>query len=184
MGFYAAGVELKLRYNHKRSFWENARRFHKSITANLTDRKMFAEFLTWLHLEPDLFEAMNAKKLGALVPADSPRYEKLSAFSQRDDVVLRLLKREGMDSLAMKRLGPAITNLGRMDFPRHYGPLELDRLILQPGGAWPLSHVNLLLGAVTCSGKLSLVVEYAEQAVDSATMEKIKQSAMDTLLSE
>ena len=44
--------------------------------------------------------------------------------------------------------------------------------------------VNLLLGAVTCSGKLSLVVEYAEEAVDTATMERIKDKAMEFLLEE
>jgi hypothetical protein len=33
-----------------------------------------------------------------------------------------------------------------------------------------LSNVNLVLGAVTCSGKLSLVVEYGEGTVDTATM--------------
>ena len=87
-----------------------------------------------------------------------------------------------MDSLESIILGPAITNLGRMDFPSTYGELELDRLIMQPGGAWPLAHVNLVLGAVTCSGKLSLVVEYAEEAVETQTMEKIKDKAMASLL--
>ncbi len=81
-------------------------------------------------------------------------------------------------------MGPAITNLGRLDFPKTYGPLELDRLIMQPGGAFTLSHVNLVLGAVTCSGRLSLVVEYAEEAVDTDTMEKIKDKAMHFLLRE
>jgi hypothetical protein len=37
------------------------------------------------------------------------------------------------------------------------------------------------LGAVTCCGKLSLVVEYAEEAVDTATMQQIKDKAMEYL---
>jgi NRPS condensation-like uncharacterized protein len=182
VGYFAAGVELKLKYNHKKSFWENARRFHKKIKPNFTNKKVFAELLNWLYLEPTFFEVMNFKKLGGLVPSDSARYKKLSAFSKKEDVVLRLLKRDKMDSLETVILGPAITNLGRMDFPKTYGALELDRLIMQPGGAFPLSHVNLVLGAVTCSGKLSLVLEYAEEAVDTGTMEKIKDKAMDYLL--
>ena len=184
MGFFAAGVELKLKYNHKLSFWENARKFHKKIKPNFTNKKVFGEFLNWLYLEPTFFEAMNFKKLAGLVPPDSARYEKLSAFSKKEDVVLRLLKRGKMDSLESVRLGPAITNLGRLDFPKTYGALELDRLIMQPGGAFPLVQVNLVLGAVTCSGKLSLVVEYAEEAVDTQTMEKIKDKAMEFLLHE
>jgi hypothetical protein len=47
-----------------------------------------------------------------------------------------------------------------------------------------LALVNLVLGAVTCAGKLSLVVEYAEEAVDTRTMEKIKDKAMEFLLNE
>ena len=78
-------------------------------------------------------------------------------------------------------MGPAITNLGRMDFPKTYGALELDRLIMQPGGAFPLVHVDMVIGVVTCSGKLSLVVEYAQEAVDTGTMEKVVDQAMGYL---
>ena len=184
MGYYAAGVELKLKYNHKKSFWDNARKFHKKIKPNFTNKKVFGELVKWLQMDSNIYEAMNFKKLGALVPSDSPRYEKLSAFSKREDVVVRLLKRVKMESLETKLLGPAITNLGRLDFPKTYGALELDRLIMQPGGAFPLVHVNMVLGAVTCSGKLSLVVEYAEQAVDTKTMEQVKDKAMAFLLDE
>lgn len=82
------------------------------------------------------------------------------------------------------KVGTAVTNLTRMNFPRTYGTLELDRLLMNPGGAFPLSTVNLVLGAVTCSGKLSLVIEYAEEAVDTRTMEKIKERAIKFLLNE
>ncbi len=94
-----------------------------------------------------------------------------------------LLQRVKMETLEAKLLGAAITSLGRLDFPKTYGSLELDRLIMQPGGAFPLSHVNLVLGAVTCAGKLSRVIEYAEEAVNTTTMEKIRNKAMEFLLS-
>jgi len=81
-------------------------------------------------------------------------------------------------------MGPAITNLGRMDFPSKYGNLELDRLIMQPGGAFPLVHVDMVIGAVTAAGKLSLLFEYAEEAIDTVTMMKIKSKAMELLLEE
>jgi NRPS condensation-like uncharacterized protein len=184
MGYYAGAVELKLKYNHKKSFWDNARKFHKKIQPKFTNKNLFGDILNWLYLEPTIFEAMHFKKLGGLVPSDSTRYEKLSAFSKREDVVLRLLQRDNIESLETKHWGTAVTNLGRLDFPKTYGALELDRLIMQPGGAVPLSNVNMVLGAVTCSGKLSLVVEYAEEAVDTATMEKIKNKAMEYLINE
>jgi hypothetical protein len=69
-----------------------------------------------------------------------------------------------------------------LDFPTTYGPLELDRLIMNPGGMFPLSLVSLVLGAVTCADKLSLLIEYTQQAIDTETMEKIKTKAMDFLL--
>ncbi|MFC1904378.1 hypothetical protein ACFLXT_01225 [Chloroflexota bacterium] len=81
-------------------------------------------------------------------------------------------------------MGTAVTNLTRLDFPRTYGTLELDRLFMHPGGAFPLANVNLVLGAVTCSGKLSLVLEYAEEAVQTETMERIRDQALEFLFNE
>jgi NRPS condensation-like uncharacterized protein len=182
MGMYAGGVELKLRYNHKRSFCENARQFHKRIRPAYTNENLFGAILNWLYLDPTISEAMSFKKLGGLVRADSARYEKLSAFSEREDVVLRLLQRDRLETLETKYWGTAVTNLGRLEFPRTFGTLELDRLIMQPGGGIPLANANLVLGAVTCSGKLSLVVEYAREAVEPATMEKIKNQGVAYLL--
>ena len=87
-----------------------------------------------------------------------------------------------MDSLNQIFMGTAITNFTRMDFPSKYGQLELDRLIMNPGSAFPLANINLILGVVTCAGKLSLVIEYAEETIDTTTMKKIKDKAMKTLL--
>ncbi|NLF12751.1 MAG: hypothetical protein GX597_13265, partial [Anaerolineaceae bacterium] len=67
-------------------------------------------------------------------------------------------------------------------FPRQYGALELDRLIMQPGGGFPLATVNLVLGVVTCAGKLSLVVEYAEAAKEARpSMRQVKDTAIEFL---
>ena len=182
MGMYAGGVEVKLGYDHERGFWENARQFHRKLQPAFTNKKLFSAILNWLYLDPTISEAMSFKKLGRLVPSDSARYEKLSAFGEREDVVLRLLQRDKLETLETKYWGTAVTNLGRLEFPRVYGALELDRLIMQPGGGIPLANANLVLGAVTCSGKLSLVVEYAREGVDCATMQQIKDKAMECLL--
>jgi len=45
-------------------------------------------------------------------------------------------------------------------------------------------NVNLVLGAVTCAGKLSLAIEYAEEAVDTAMMKQVKAKALDFLLGD
>mgnify|MGYP003985218793 FL=1 len=150
--------------------------------SNISNKKVFGDLPSFLQMDSNIYEALSFKKLGALVKPGSPRYKKLHSFSERQDVVVRLLKRAKMETLEAKLMGSAITNLGRLNFPQTYGTLELDRLIMQPGGAFPLVHVDMVLGVVTCGGKLSLVVEYAEEAVDTTTMKKIKAKAMDWLL--
>jgi len=183
MGFYAQGFELKMKFDHRKSFWENARKYDKKIKSKLSNKKLFGNLPSYLQMDSDIYSALNFKKLGALVGLDSPRHENLSEFSKREDVVVRLLKRAGMETLETKLMGPAITNLGRLDFPTHYGSLELDRLIMQPGGAFPLVHVDMVIGVVTCSGKLSMVIEHAEEAVDPRTMGLVRDKAMEYLLS-
>jgi hypothetical protein len=184
MGFYAGIVMPKLKYDGRIRFWENAPKFHKKVKPLFTNKNLFNDFLPWCTLEPAILEAVHFKKLGGLVAPHQSRYHKLSAFSKQDDVVLALLKRDKRESLDRIFMGTAVTNLTRMDFPRAYGTLELDRLIMQPGGAFPLANVNLVLGAVTCSGKLSLVLEYAEESFDTRTMIKIKEKAMEFLLDQ
>jgi NRPS condensation-like uncharacterized protein len=182
LGMYAGGLDLKFKYNHRWGFWENARAFHEKVLSRYTNKKLFSDLLNWLYLEPTILDGLHFKKLGGLVSPESPCYEKLSAFSEREDILLRILKRDNLETLEAKHWGTAVTNLGRLDFPRQYGDLELERLIFQPGGGIPLPNVNLVLGAVTCSGRLSLVVEYADQAVDSGTIHAIKEEAMKYLL--
>ena len=184
MGYFAGAITLDYSYDEKRGFWENARRLNQKVQPLYTNKNLFKEGLMWCHLDPGYIEAINFKRLGGLVPSHFSRYQKLSAFSKRDDVVSSTLKREKIEALDKIFMGTAVTNLTRMDFSRKFGDLELDRIIMIPGGAFPLSNVNLVLGAVTCSGKLSLVVEYEEGTVDTDTMIQIKDKAMGFLLRE
>ncbi|MFX0084379.1 MAG: condensation domain-containing protein [Candidatus Hodarchaeota archaeon] len=181
MGYFAGGVELKYQHNSKMNFWENARKLHQRVKPLYTNKNLFKELIPWCYLEPGIMESLSYKMIGKFVPSDLPRYEKISKFSNQDDVVSSLLKRQKIDSLDRPLLGIAVTNLTRLDFPKMYGSLELDRLIMNPGGMFPLVLVNFVVGAVTCAGKLSILVEYAEETIDSKTMEKIKEKALDFL---
>jgi len=181
MGFYAGAVTLNYKYKRNKGFWQNVRAFHHKVKPLFNNKNLFKDPLNWCYLEPAMLEAITFKRIGGLVPPHFSRYQKLSDFSQRDDVVLSILKRDKMDSLEKIFMGTAVTNLTRMDFPRTYGELELDRLIMKPGGGFPLVTVNLVLGAVTCAGKLSLLIEYVEDNIDSGTMERIKEQAMGYL---
>jgi hypothetical protein len=184
MGFYAGVVTPKYEYDSNHGFWDNARSFHKKVRPLFTNKKLFHDVLTWSFLDPTLLEAIHFKKVGGLVPEHSSRYQKLSAFATRDDVVQSVLKRDKIESLDRIAMGTAVTNLTRLDFPSQYGALELDRLIMNPGGAFPLANVNLVLGAVTCAGRLSLLVEFVEDNIDMGSMERIKEAAIESLVNE
>jgi hypothetical protein len=184
MGFYAGSVTPTFKYQGSRGFWDNARAFHRRIRPLFTNKNFFENFVTWCYLDPSIMEAIPFKALGVLVSEESPRHQKLSAFAARDDTIRSVLRREKMDSLDRITVGTAVTNLTRLGFPHKYGALELERLIMKAGGAFPLANFNLLLGAVTCAGKLSLLIEFVEQNVDVATMEEVKERALALLLSE
>ncbi len=181
MGFYASAIDVKSNYNLKKNLWENARVIHKKLISSYTNKNFFRNFLFWCYLDPTLMESRNFKILGHLIPSNAPNHNKIFTFSQRQDQIFKLLKRNNMDSIENIIVGFAVTNLTRLDFPKTYGTLELDRLILNPGGGFPLAMINLVIGAVTCSGKLSLVLEYEENIVDTKTMKKIKEKAIELL---
>ena len=182
MGFYAGAVNLKYKVDGKHSFWENARKLNSKIQPLYTNQHLFKDPLIWCYLEPGILEALSFKMVGSLVDPGSPSYEKLSGFSVRKDVISSMIQRQKMDSFDNILIGTAITNLTRMDFPREYGGLELDGLILKPGGAYPLVFVNLLAGVVTCSGKLSMVLEFDERRMDQESVNRIKARTAQILL--
>ena len=181
MGFYAGMIRQKFSYDTGIEFWDNARNYHRVIKSGITNKKLFGEFLSWLLLDPTLIAAINFKKLGGLATKVDSTGKKLTDFSRKKDVVSSILKREKMDSPEHKIMGTAVTNLTKLDFPRTYGDLELDRMTLYPGGAFPLSNLNLVVGAVTCSGKLSLLVEYENKTMNKENADSICRTAMEFL---
>jgi hypothetical protein len=184
MGFYAGAATLKFKYDARKGLWENVRKFHRRVQPRYANKHLFQNALAWSYLDPSILEAIHFKRTGGLVPAHLSSHDKLAGFARRDDTVLGVLKREKIESLEHKSMGIAVTNLGRMGFARQYGALELERLIMNPGGVVPLVTVNLVVGAVTCSGKLSLLLEYAEQAVDTGAVEEIRDKALALLMED
>jgi hypothetical protein len=182
MGFYAGVVTLDFDYQEEVGVWENARQFHKKIVPMYTNKKLFADFLAWSYLAPGILEAINFKKLGGLVSPEAARYQKISEFSEKNDVVLSILKREKSDSLDRIIMGASVTNLTRLDFARQFGDLELEALYFKAGGAFPLSNINLLAGVATTVGKLTMVLEFSDQVLSIETVEKIKNKAVELLL--
>ena len=181
MGFFAGALTLDLPFDSGKGFWENARALNKRVQPLYTNKELFKEGLNWCYLEPSILEAFNYKLLGDLVPEEAEGYPKIHEFSQRETLIASLLKRNDMEPRDKLVMGSAITNLTRMPFPRQYGSLELDRLYMNPGGAFPLSNILIVVGVVTCSGKLSMIIEYAEETITTRDVEAIKKKAMQFL---
>ncbi len=182
MGYYASAITLKYKYNMKIGFWKNARDLQEKVKPLYINEHLFKESLLWAHLDPGILEALVYKMAGKLVQPNYSKYEKLSNYSKKNDVILSMLKKEKMDSFSNIILGAAATNLGNLDFPEQYGELKLDRLMMNPGGAFPLAMVNVVLGAVTTAGKLSLIIEYAEERLEEPIALKIKEELLKLLL--
>lgn len=182
MGFFVGAVNPKYKYKETLGFWENVRQFNKKVQPLYTNKNLFKDPLVWSYLDPGILEGLSFKMIGGLVDASSAQAEKLNTFGHREDVISSMIQREKMDSFENILIGTAVTNLTRMDFPQKYGELELERLIMNPGGAYPLTFVNILAGAVTCSGKLSLMLEYSEERVQTETVSKIKDTLLSLLL--
>ena len=178
MGFYAGHVELKFRYQPRLDFWENARRFHKKVKPLYTNKSLFKEAILYEYLDPTFIESTPFKMLGGLVHDNASRFKKLSDFRKKNDVVLKVLKRNKVESPASIVMGTTITNLTNIDIPKQFGSLELDRLIMNPGIS---ANYYLVLGALTCVGKLSLDAAHIEENLDSSSVDKIVNLAIELL---
>ncbi|MBU47517.1 MAG: hypothetical protein CL920_02335 [Deltaproteobacteria bacterium] len=182
MGFFAGVVEVDRPVDVHRPFWEQVSVLHERLQSSYTNKNLFLDFLLWCHLDPAILESRICKTHGDLVAPDAPQFERLHSFAEAQDLVWKLLKRRGMERRENVVMGTALTNLGRLDIPQEYGPLRLERMWMNPGGAFPLAMVHMVVGAVTCAGKLSILLEYAEERCTTERMEQIKEEMRGFLL--
>jgi NRPS condensation-like uncharacterized protein len=174
-GFYAAGIMDRYTYRETVDFWEMTRKLHRMITKKLAKKEFFKNLLRAGALEPSMHDALIMKTYGHLVQPTDSRYQKLSSFSQKKDSISSMAKK-----LGAMHFGFAITNLGRLDFPRYYGDLELERfLIFPPTGP----TIETTIFVATVSGKLTLIMAYIESTIHTPIMVQLKESLLQWLLS-
>ena len=173
-GVYVSGFELKLSYNSKKDFWENAKIFNEKARENLYIEKMFKFAAITDLIDQTIVDARQFSFFGNLVPSSSSRYEKIHAFSSDEKNIINKRAKKQIPNLP----GLAITNLGRLDYPTKYGSLELDRFILVTSGT---PYIELVIPVVTVAGKLTFTINYLEETTDSPTMEKIKNKVLEYL---
>jgi len=173
-GVYVSGFEIKLSYNRKKDFWENAKIFNEKARENLYIDKIFKFAAITDIIDQTIVDARQFSFFGPLVPSSSSRYEKIHAFSSDEKNVINKRAKKQIPDLP----GLAITNLGRLDYPTLYGSLELHRFILITSGT---PYIELVIPVVTVAGKLTFTTNYLEETTDTTTMESIKKKVLEYL---
>jgi len=179
MGFYAGSIDIPFVYNVKKDIWKNAIKFHKKVKSNFTIKNIFKNIFNWCYLEPGIMESIHFKILGTLFKNQDN--DKLYSYSKREDVVASILQREKMNSLNNKIMGTAITNLGNLNFSEKFGELQLDSIIMNPGGAFPLTMVEIVASVVTTSKKMTILLEFEENRISQNRAQDIKNQFMKLL---
>lgn len=178
MGFYAGMAIFNPRLNASCDFWESARRLQGIAKKQLTNRGLMKNTAIWCYLKPSMMEGFTFKRMASIVGRDASRFEKLSAFVARNDVLKRVLKRDKMETIDCPTMDTGITNLTRLDFPVFYGEFELERMIFHPSSG---PDVPLVAGIVTCAGRLSLVLENANGSMSEQQIVAIGDRALELL---
>jgi NRPS condensation-like uncharacterized protein len=147
-------IEVAFRYRQARPFWANAKELHRSIVDKIESRAVFEAAVMMELLDPTLVDVMvSFSLLAGEVPEGSPRYEKMSRFAgDRRNVA------NGMADRFLKSLPSIVnTNLGRLEFPERYGPLELETIYFAPAGS---THIPLIVGALGVRGRMTATFNY------------------------
>ncbi len=179
MGFYAGSIEVPFVYNGKVGLWKNAAKYHKKVTSRLNTKNIFKNILNWSYLDPGIMESLNFKILGSLTGKHGN--SKLYSYSRKEDLVASLVRREKMNSMDNIIMDTAITNLGNLEIDKYYGDLELDSVIMNPGGAFPLAMVQLVVALVTVSGKMSILFEYEKSRFSEEQVRAVMEEALRLL---
>lgn len=171
VGVYISGFQVKLSYNPKKGYWENAKIFNDKAKENLHINKIF-EFAAITELvDQSMVDARQFTFFGNLVPSNFSRYEKIHTYCNDEKNIANKRAKKQIPKLPVL----AITNLGLLDYPTKYGSLELDRFIFVTSGT---PYIELIIPVVTVAGKLSFTINYLEETTDTETMEKIKTEAL------
>ena len=169
----------RTQYNQKKGLWDNAIRFQRIMKKNLKNKAIFHNLLKWSILEPGILESINFKLLGYLVKSETNK--KVHNYSGQKDVVYKLMQRGKMRSLSSVVMGTGVTNLGNLSIEKSYGDLKIDSVIMNPGGAIPLTMAQLISSVLTASGKMSILLEYEKTHFDEEQINRLKKELISLL---
>ncbi len=159
-GFFAGSMTFQLPFRPGPSFWEMARGVHKTIRRHLDAENPF-QLLVMELVPPTLADSLYFQKLGFINERLSRKMLKLAHWREL-------------------YYGCAITNVGRLDIPEHYGPLTLEAI----HGPLVYSDVNeKTIGVATVSDCLTISMTSSGHQISKQAASNIL-SRMKNLLVE
>ena len=176
VGFYAGGSFMKFDYKEGSSLWDNVRRYHRRVSKELTESKIFDSVLSHHYIDQTLLDAMLFSYLGNQVEPHQSRYSKITEYaSQRTGLVAKYFDRMGGKA-------PHIisTNLGKMDFPEEIAGVQIERALFTPSSGL---EMELVVGVATASGRLTITLNYYDGYNDPENVRKVRERAEEIVRS-
>lgn len=159
LGVYFSSFRIKHKGKQNQSFWSNARKFHKRLKQKLSNKNIFEVQQQLDSLHPSLVDSLYFSKYSLL---EEP-------FA---DFFLRL---EGDDKI---NTGLDVANLGRLDFPRNYGIVQLEAIY---GPSQYVDFQEKYLGVITVGGRMFFSLTFDEAIIERDTVEEIIDVALKHL---
>jgi hypothetical protein len=177
-GFLAGGIKFKFKYFPDKTFLDNTSLFHKKVLHELKGNKTL-EPLIGHYIRPTLIDGINFSIYGRWVSNGFSRYGKLSQFIKNETNKAVDISKQIIDNMP----GLMISNLGHIKTPKEYGSLKLDQLYFVTSSS---PFLDLVVGVVTVSGKLTVTLNCMEPLDDtscnrSIEMEKIMHRSIEQL---
>ena len=151
MGFYVSGLTINIGKIAGIPFWELARKINADIKKRMKDNRFIKMFML-NHLNPSLLDALHFAQNGAID-------DSLARF------VLKILKWHQIVA------GLEISNLGKLDFPKRYGPYRLEAIF---GPIILLPRAEKFIGIITVADKMTFSCTYRDSIISTETVEKIR----------
>jgi NRPS condensation-like uncharacterized protein len=174
VGFYAGGSFFKFDFKEGISLWDNVRNYHKAVSKELIDNKIFGTVVDHFILDQTLVDAITYSITGNQVEQHQSRYQKLSEYAgKKDGLAAKFTER-------MLSNSPEVlsTNLGKIDFLYEIPGLQVDRVFFLPTSALGM---DIVLGIATASNKLTITLNYYHGYVDGERIRKVRDKAEEIL---
>lgn len=165
-GLLAGGIKFEFKYCPNKTFLDNVILFHKKVLHELNGTKTL-EPLIGYYIRPTLIDGINFATYGRWVSHEFRRYEKLSGFIQNKTNKAVSISKQIIDNMP----GLMISNLGPIKSQIEYDSLKLNQLYFVTSSS---PFLDLVVGAVTVNGKLTLTLNYMEEDTSSDLSKELK----------